>query len=62
VPVLIMVGESDATTPPAASQAMHERIPGSELHIIPDAAHMSNLENADVFNKHLLAFLSKQQH
>jgi 3-oxoadipate enol-lactonase len=62
VPVLIMVGESDATTPPAASQAMHERIPGSQLHIIPDAAHMSNLENTEVFNRHLLAFLAKQHH
>lgn len=59
VPVLIMVGESDATTPPAASQAMHERIPGSQLHIIPDAAHMSNLENTEVFNRHLLTFLGR---
>jgi 3-oxoadipate enol-lactonase len=59
IPVLIMVGESDATTPPAASRSMHERIPGSELHIIPDAAHMSNLENAHAFNMHLLAFLDK---
>lgn len=59
MPVLIMVGESDATTPPAASQAMHERIPGSELRVIPGAAHMSNLENAEVFNRHLLTFLGR---
>ncbi len=59
IPTLILVGEKDVTTPPAASRAMHEKIPGSELHIIPDAAHMSNLENPDEFNRHLLAFLRR---
>jgi 3-oxoadipate enol-lactonase len=59
VPTLILVGEHDATTPPAASQAMHERIPGSEFHIIPQAAHMSNLENPDFFNEKLLIFLKR---
>jgi pimeloyl-ACP methyl ester carboxylesterase len=38
---------------------MHEKIRGSELHIIPDAAHMSNLENPEEFNRHLLAFLQR---
>jgi len=59
VPTMILVGELDATTPVAASEAMHERIPGSELHIIPGAAHMSNLENTPVFNEHLLGFLGR---
>ncbi len=59
VPVLIMVGEHDVTTPPSASQAMHAAIPGSELHIISRAAHMSNLENPGEFNKHLLTFLAR---
>jgi len=59
IPTLILVGEHDATTPPAASQAMHERIPGSELHLIPQAAHMSNIENTDFFNEKLLIFLKR---
>ncbi len=59
IPVLIMVGEHDVTTPPTASQAMHAAIPGSEFHIIPRAAHMSNLENPEEFNKHLLTFLDR---
>ncbi len=59
VPTLIMVGEHDALTPPAASQAMNEKIPNSELHIIPNSAHMSNMENPEEFNKHLVAFLQK---
>lgn len=58
-PVLILVGEHDMTTPPDASRLLHERIPGSELHVIPGAAHMSNLENPAVFNQHLLAFLRR---
>ncbi len=59
VPTMILVGEFDLITPPAASQTMHERIPGSELHIIPQAAHMSNMENPDFFNEKLLYFLKR---
>jgi len=59
VPVLILVGENDVTTPVAASRFMHERIPGSELHVIPRAAHMSNLENPEAFNEKLLGFLAR---
>ncbi|MDH4069175.1 MAG: alpha/beta hydrolase [Ignavibacteria bacterium] len=59
VPTLIMTGEFDALTPPAASQAMHVRISGSEIAIIPGAAHMSNLENPEFFNEQLLQFLKR---
>jgi pimeloyl-ACP methyl ester carboxylesterase len=59
LPTLILVGEFDTTTPPAASQAMHERITGSELYLVPQAAHMSNLENPDFFNEKLLYFLKR---
>jgi pimeloyl-ACP methyl ester carboxylesterase len=57
VPTLIMVGELDTLTPPAASESMHKLIKGSKLHVIPRAAHMSNLENTDDFNSHLIEFL-----
>lgn len=59
VPSMILVGEHDTITPPAAAQAMHEKIPNSELHLIPRAAHMSNLENPEVFNEKLLSFLRR---
>jgi 3-oxoadipate enol-lactonase len=59
IPTLIMVGEKDVTTPPSNSQSMHQRIAGSELCIIPGAAHMSNLENPEEFNTHLLSFLER---
>lgn len=59
IPTLILVGELDALTPPAASRAMHDAIAGSEFHIIPHAAHMSNLENSQTFNEYLLSFLNR---
>lgn len=59
VPTLIMVGEKDAVTPPAAARALHERMPKSELHIVPGAAHMSNLENPEFFNARLMEFLEQ---
>jgi len=59
LPVLILVGDSDQTTPPSAARSMHDAIQGSELHIVPGAAHMSNLENPAFFNERLMAFLSR---
>jgi len=57
VPILIMVGEKDTITPPEAAKSMHKKIPGSRLEILPRAAHMSNLENPQVFNRLLGDFL-----
>lgn len=59
VPTLILVGESDTLTPVPAAQSMHANIQGSELHVIPKAAHLSNLENPDEFNRLLLNFLRR---
>ncbi len=59
VPTLVIVGEADPSTPPAAARAIHERIPGSELVVIPSAAHLSNIEQADAFTAALTAFLDK---
>ena len=57
VPALILVGEHDTLTPPSAAEAMAALIPNSELHVIPHAAHMSNLENTPEFNLRLRTFL-----
>jgi 3-oxoadipate enol-lactonase len=54
---LIMVGADDPGTPVAASEAMHSQIKNSKLVVIPQAAHLSNIEQADVFNDQLLVFL-----
>lgn len=57
VPTLIVVGKHDMLTPPSASHAMKEKIPSAALHIIPGAAHLSNLENPEEFNARLEKFL-----
>ncbi len=57
IPVLILVGQYDALTPPSAAHAMKVKIPGAHLHIISGAGHLSNLENPAEFNSHLSTFL-----
>lgn len=59
VPVLIIVGNDDILTPPAAAKFMHEKIKGSLLKIIDNAGHLSSLENPEEFNLQLEQFLSK---
>ncbi|MDE3057386.1 MAG: alpha/beta fold hydrolase [Bacteroidota bacterium] len=59
VPTLIMTGELDAIAPPETGKAMQEAIPNSDFFVIPQAAHLSNLENPDEFNRHVLEFLQK---
>jgi 3-oxoadipate enol-lactonase len=54
---LIMVGEDDPGTPVSASEAMHERIKGSTLVVLPSARHLSNVEQTEAFNAALLKFL-----
>lgn len=58
-PVLIMVGAEDHGTPPEMARAIHENMPGSELLIINSAAHLSNVEQPQVFNQALTAFLAR---
>jgi 3-oxoadipate enol-lactonase len=60
LPTLIMVGEDDPGTPVEASQAIHERIQNSKLVVLPSAAHLSNIEQADAFNTNLIDFLHAQ--
>lgn len=56
-PVLVIVGEDDPGTPVVMSREISAAIPGSELVVLPQAAHLSNIEQADAFNSALLSFL-----
>jgi len=58
VPTLIIVGEEDTVTPPAASEELHRAIGGSELVRIAGAGHLSNLEQPESFNASLATFLT----
>ncbi len=60
VPALIMVGENDPGTPVESARQIHENLGGSELTVLPQAYHLSNIEAADAFNKRLLKFLARR--
>jgi len=57
VPVLLIAGEDDSLTPPSVARSMGEKIKNSQIAVIPDAGHLSNFENSEVFNDVLLKFL-----
>jgi 3-oxoadipate enol-lactonase len=59
VPALVLVGEQDALTPPACARALAAAIPGAAWASIPDAGHLSSLENPAEFNRLLLGFLRR---
>ena len=58
VPTLILVGAEDSVTPPPAAHDMHRAIAGSELVEIPDAGHLSSLEQPERFDTALARFLA----
>lgn len=57
-PVLVMVGDQDHGTPPEMARQIHQNLPGSQLEIVPDASHLSNIEQPERFNRALLDFLA----
>jgi len=59
-PTLILVGEHDPSSPPAAARVLQQSIRGAEMHVIPDTSHMAPLEKPGVINGHLQAFLDRQ--
>lgn len=56
---LILVGDSDQLTPPAAAKEMHELVAGSRLDVIPNCGHMSTLERPDRVTKLLVEWLAE---
>lgn len=60
VPTQVIVGRDDPACTLAASQLLHAEIAGSTLHVIDDAAHLSNIEKPEQFTRLLLDFLTAQ--
>jgi len=58
-PSCLMVGESDQATPLSDSMAIAERIAGSQVHVIQDAAHLCNVEQPAQVNAVLMDFLNQ---
>jgi pimeloyl-ACP methyl ester carboxylesterase len=59
VPTLVIVGEEDVVTPPAASEFLAKSITSASLVRIPQAGHLTNIEKPAEFNAILQRFLEK---
>ena len=60
VPTIIIVGEDDPACTVEQSKVLERHIKHSELVVIKNAAHLSNIEQPEVFNATILTFLNKQ--
>ena len=58
-PTLVLVGEYDRTTTPRAARVLHEGMSDSELYVVPDAGHMSFVEQADEYIAVVRDFLAR---
>ena len=59
IPVLVIVGEDDVAMPVAMAQVLARELPDAELVVIPDAGHLSNLEQPEAFNAALDRFYAR---
>ena len=59
IPCLLIEGEKDFLTPKNVAQIMHKKIKKSELHIIKNATHDTNLRNVKEINKVIKKFILK---
>lgn len=59
LPALIIVGADDKLTPVKYARYLHEHLPGSTLHIIPNAGHYVMREQPEAVNAALEAWLRR---
>ena len=50
----VIAAAEDQSTPPEQSQEIARRIPGAELVVIPDAAHLANVEQPEAITDQIL--------
>jgi len=55
-PTLVIAGKHDPATPPEANEYIKNQIPGARYTVL-DAAHISNVEQADAYTNAVLEFL-----
>lgn len=58
VPTIVIVGERDALTPPADSEAMAAAIPGARLVTVPGAGHLTPMERPRAVSDPLTDFFA----
>jgi pimeloyl-ACP methyl ester carboxylesterase len=58
LPTLVLVGEYDSISSPEEMRRVADQIPGAEFAVIPEAGHMSPMENPEAFNRFLSGFFN----
>jgi 3-oxoadipate enol-lactonase len=53
-----IAGALDEATPPSQSEELQAAISGSMLVVLPEASHLSNVEQPATFNGQLVRFLA----
>jgi pimeloyl-ACP methyl ester carboxylesterase len=56
VATLVLWGDNDRRSPLYIAEQFHAAIPGAQLAIIPNAGHLSNMEQPDVFERQVRRF------
>ena len=57
-PTLVIAGAEDIATPPDDAAFLATSITGAELVVLPEAAHLANVEQPELFGDALFEFLS----
>jgi proline iminopeptidase len=60
-PVLVLAGRHDRVCPAGASERMAQLLPGAELHVFEESAHMTFVEEPKRYVDVLLAFLARSR-
>ncbi len=59
VPTLVVAGEADPATPPEHGRAIAQTVPDAEFAVLPDAAHIAAVEQAEPVTALILDFLER---
>ena len=57
-PTLVIAGADDPAAPPDQAESISDSIPNASLEVIPDAAHLANLEQPEAITQAILYHLS----
>jgi 3-oxoadipate enol-lactonase len=57
-PTLVIAGADDPAAPPDQAEVIRDSIPDASLEVIPDAAHLANVEQPEAVTQAILDHLS----
>lgn len=60
-PTLVIAGRDDPATPPAHGQLIADGIPAARMAVVPQAAHLANIEQAERVNELIVRHLQSTE-